>query len=40
MLILFIMAKILAFQMKTAHPSLVSVSANRAEDDRRDMKCR
>lgn len=28
------------FQMKTAHPSLVGVSANRAEDDRKDMKCR
>lgn len=26
--------------METAHPSLVSVSANRAEDDRKDMKCR
>lgn len=40
MLILFIMAKILAFQTKSTHPSLVSLSANRAEDDRRDMKCR
>lgn len=40
MLFLFIMAKILAFQTKTTHPSLVSMSANRAEDDRRDMKCR
>lgn len=40
MLVLFIMANIFAFPKKIAHPSLVSMSANRAEDDRKEVKCR